>query len=244
MTRLVRLYPRPWRDRYEAELLDLIEQRSLSPTDAIDLIRGAIDARLHPQSELPIPWTHRLPGVVALTTGTLWVFAVVIGSDRDDSSAIGTLTGFALMTMFISLPGDYLAAHRRRTGIGLGVLGLTVVLVNVIPWPIAAFIYLAAMVVFLAGTLTLAAIRAGVGSTARWRLVGGVVAVPAVALFAVSTTGLTDESVARRFVLLAIPYGVAWVLIGIRMVVRGSPTIVDPPPASEPPLTLELEIPA
>ena len=59
-----------------------------------------------------------------------------------------------------------------------------------------------------------------------------------------SLTGFTDESVARQFVFVAIPYGVAWALIGIRMVVRGSPTIVDPPPSIEAQVPLELEIPA
>jgi hypothetical protein len=82
MTRLVRLYPRPWRDRYEAELIDLLELRPLSLGDALDLVHGAIDAHLHPQAEPVMRWTHRLRGVVALTTGLMWVAAIVIASSQ------------------------------------------------------------------------------------------------------------------------------------------------------------------
>src|SRR4051794_4376883 len=102
--RLVGLYPRSWRDRYEAELIELLEQRPLTPAGAIDLIRGAIDAHLHPQIGPSIPWTHRLPGVVALTTGLLWTSAIAIVSFGRDQSAADTLVGLGLMTMFISLP--------------------------------------------------------------------------------------------------------------------------------------------
>jgi hypothetical protein len=38
---LLRLYPRRWRDRYEAELLALVDDLPPSPAIAVDLIRGA-----------------------------------------------------------------------------------------------------------------------------------------------------------------------------------------------------------
>ena len=40
--RLLRLYPRAWRARYEGEVLALVEQSGLSSWEAIDLARGAI----------------------------------------------------------------------------------------------------------------------------------------------------------------------------------------------------------
>lgn len=40
--RLLRLYPRAWRTRYEGEVLALVEQSGLSSWEAIDLARGAI----------------------------------------------------------------------------------------------------------------------------------------------------------------------------------------------------------
>jgi hypothetical protein len=48
MKRLVRLYPRAWRERYGAELADLLGRRRASLGEAIGLIRGALDAHLHP----------------------------------------------------------------------------------------------------------------------------------------------------------------------------------------------------
>jgi hypothetical protein len=58
MSGLVRLYPRAWRDRYEEEFLALLEARPPTSLDRLDIVRGALDARLHPQvrrSEDPAP---------------------------------------------------------------------------------------------------------------------------------------------------------------------------------------------
>jgi plastocyanin len=49
MTALLRLYPRAWRDRYEDEFLALLESRPPDVLDRVDIVRGAVDARLHPQ---------------------------------------------------------------------------------------------------------------------------------------------------------------------------------------------------
>jgi hypothetical protein len=45
---LLRLYPAGWRARYAAELEEILEHRSLTPRDRIDLLVGAFDAHLHP----------------------------------------------------------------------------------------------------------------------------------------------------------------------------------------------------
>jgi hypothetical protein len=34
---------------------------------------------------------------------------------------------------------------------------------------------------------------------------------------------------------LVLPYPIGWTLLGVRLLVRGSPTIVDPPPDIDPP---------
>ena len=47
---LVRLYPRAWRERYEEEFVAMLEQRSTSLADVLDIVFGALDARLNPQS--------------------------------------------------------------------------------------------------------------------------------------------------------------------------------------------------
>ena len=49
MSALVRLYPAAWRARYEEEFLALLEAWPPTAGDRFDIVRGAIDARLHPQ---------------------------------------------------------------------------------------------------------------------------------------------------------------------------------------------------
>jgi hypothetical protein len=44
--RLLRLYPRAWRERYAAEFLATVEPGPLSVQQVIDIVSGAIDARL------------------------------------------------------------------------------------------------------------------------------------------------------------------------------------------------------
>lgn len=46
---ILRLYPAAWRDRYRDELEDLLGQRPMRAGDLADLVRGALDARMHPQ---------------------------------------------------------------------------------------------------------------------------------------------------------------------------------------------------
>jgi Rieske Fe-S protein len=46
---ILRLYPAAWRDRYRDELEDVLGRRRVGPGDLADLLRGALDARMHPQ---------------------------------------------------------------------------------------------------------------------------------------------------------------------------------------------------
>lgn len=54
-TRYVRLYPRAWRERYGEELQAVLEADGLGLHTRLDLLRGAIDARLHPTTPSPLP---------------------------------------------------------------------------------------------------------------------------------------------------------------------------------------------
>jgi hypothetical protein len=65
--RLLRLYPRAWRDRYEDEMLALLEVAAIGWRGRVDLVCGALDARVHAAS--------RVPGVAALMAGALWTIA-------------------------------------------------------------------------------------------------------------------------------------------------------------------------
>lgn len=65
-TSLVRLYPPAWRRRYGDEMLALLEVGPLRSRIRLDLLRGALDAWLHP------PAPSRVPAIAALTGGGLW----------------------------------------------------------------------------------------------------------------------------------------------------------------------------
>jgi hypothetical protein len=47
--RLVGLYPRAWRERYEEEFVAMLEQRRVSPSDLVDVALGALDSWVRPQ---------------------------------------------------------------------------------------------------------------------------------------------------------------------------------------------------
>jgi hypothetical protein len=65
-TMLVRAYPRSWRERYGDELLAWVEEGGLGPMAALDLARGALDARAHPElvEEGLVRMVGRLRGAV------------------------------------------------------------------------------------------------------------------------------------------------------------------------------------
>ena len=108
MTRLIGLYPRAWRTRYEDEFLALLSDRPPDVLDRLDIVRGAIDARLHPPAEpapAPIeppvargPWPVRA-GWLTLLGGVIWISAMVVaingpmiveewGTYRDGAAAL------------------------------------------------------------------------------------------------------------------------------------------------------------
>lgn len=44
---LLRLYPRVWRERYEEEMLAVLEEHKVTPATLVDLLMGALDANLN-----------------------------------------------------------------------------------------------------------------------------------------------------------------------------------------------------
>ena len=73
--RLTTLYPRAWRARYGDELEAVLEEAQLGFRDRIDLVRGAIDAHLHPFEPSLVPVLAALTGS-ALATSHALVIAV------------------------------------------------------------------------------------------------------------------------------------------------------------------------
>lgn len=235
MSRLIRLYPAAWRDRYAAELLDLLAERPVTLTDRIDLARGAIDAHVHPQlgRALPQPWTHRLPGIMALAAGLLWSSSFAeLAFRANPEQDWGSGFGIAFLVMLLSLSGDYLAGSGRRIAIGIGVVVTGLVLGRILPWSVGDGLLnvVAGGVTYLfilGGMLTLAAIRSGIGTTGRWLMLLGAVVAPALVsvpmILGLAASGSGFTSVFAVFV----PYGVAWALVGAWMTLRGTATLTD-----------------
>ncbi len=237
MSRLVRLYPKAWRDRYEEEFLTLLAERPPTFADLVDTFRGAVDAHLNPQGQTePSPWTHRLPGIFALIAGALWstVFVAFVVW-QNGAWALAILIPPSLFLMFACLPGDYMAVHGRRIAIVLGVIGLCIVVANLPYSLLTVVVGIGGYLIALGGMLTLAAIRAEIGPSGRWILLVLAVVLPAAIGFPIAL-GLGNISENETWVLgLLLPYGVAWILVGLRMAIRGSATLIDLPASTTEP---------
>lgn len=68
---LLRLYPSAWRRRYGGEMEALLADRPPSLVDRLDLVRGALDAHLHP------PQRSVVPGLLAISGGAAWTVAAL-----------------------------------------------------------------------------------------------------------------------------------------------------------------------
>jgi hypothetical protein len=77
---VLKLYPPAWRERYEAEMLALLEQHHVTWRTLIDLLRGAVDARFDPYFGTP---KRLLPGERARRlrhahTTVFWAFPLLV----------------------------------------------------------------------------------------------------------------------------------------------------------------------
>lgn len=156
MSTLLRLYPSAWRERYEDELLALLDERPTSILDTIDLIRGALDAHLHPQvrgaaADKELPVHQRLLGAMAAIGGIAWIvgiasiFALPRGIDGYRNLSLAMI-GMALAIALIGIAlaelgtrsGSTTSANTGRvTSIVSVVLALTLPMV----WPVFLFGY-------------------------------------------------------------------------------------------------------
>jgi hypothetical protein len=222
MTRLVRLYPAAWRERYEVELRALLDERPPDVLDRLDIIRGAIDAHLHPQRHHSPPEPagtqarRRLAGSVATLGGVIWALASVgfYGAPyindlgyKDSGSVVLLGATAAAVTALAAVMIIRLTADRSvvlwgsAAAIAVGAIGL------VLPWPIVALGFFGAVI----GTLLFGLI--GTSRLGPAYLVLGVGALLAL--------GFNTED---GRALWLIPLGAAWVIVGT-MMIRGAPIV-------------------
>jgi hypothetical protein len=105
MTWLLNLYPSRWRDRYGAELRELVAAQPFSIGAALDLVAGAIDAWLHPELvPLPMPDSK---GEAAMIGKVLQLKCAgygpnVTSSDRRKSAAVILGGALALTLLWLA----------------------------------------------------------------------------------------------------------------------------------------------
>jgi hypothetical protein len=236
MNAILRLYPRAWRERYGDEVEALLDEHPASLLDQLDLIRGALDARLHPQvpgtdvaPEQEIPMDRKLLGILAAIGGLVWIGAVAsmfvlpMGSDgyrQADLAFLGFAASYVLIGVALGLLGTRPGSSQSRmTGLVVVVISIVFVVLALIPWPI--------FVIPIFGFPILAVIAAARGSRNGVLPLWIVVAffVGAVGLFAGSTGGIESDLGLALFSLL----GVAALLLGVMAFTgRANAAVVSP----------------
>jgi hypothetical protein len=241
MSRLIGLYPASWRARYEDELRGLLADRQPAFRDRVDLVRGALDARLHPEllergtEDRRVAPIRRASGLLALAGGLTWAYLYASFSLSRGGGIDPSGLWVALFFMATSLIGRDLAAHARSIRRGLAAAATCVVLVYALPWGVN-FVPLFALVAIVgAGTLGLAAARSGLSPIGRNAVLVVGFAIPFVLILPVGAAmnwGYGPGPWLQGFIF--VPYGIAWMLLGALTAVRGAPNTTNPPSASRP----------
>jgi hypothetical protein len=162
VARYVGLFPRAWQARYGAELADLLESDPPGLRARIDLIRGAVDAHLHPLVPSPVP-------IVAVVTASALAAAHAIALATqpvatDWPGYVDDALPLAIGSVVALLP--VLVALWLRLGDADGVLGrvgIVVALTGHAVW-LAALVAAAARVAY--GPLTVVAATVAMIGTA------------------------------------------------------------------------------
>lgn len=163
MKSLLWFYPRQWRRRYGAEMEALLSQTRLGPREVVDLLRGALDAHMHPQwprrGRSPVMWALLgflvfLAGVpsrwLAVTLGLGVVAALVAIGDRlvqwRSLRRFGALLAVRLLSDGFLLPivlSYATSAYRASTWhTNWMAFGLTASVLDVALWGAAAVVVL------------------------------------------------------------------------------------------------------
>lgn len=202
---LIALYPRAWRERYGDDLLAILEAERPGMRARIDLVRGALDAHLHPPLPSPLPVVATVTASALAATHALALAVQPVPTDwpgyLEDALplAMGSVAALvpALFGLWLKLGDDDGAFG--RVGIVLATVGhlawlaaLVAALAHVAYGPLTQ----AAASVAMAGTAALGIALAGRGRLHLGALLGAAalagVAPPALGwpAFAAAWTGV------------------------------------------------------
>jgi hypothetical protein len=149
MSALLRLYPRAWRERYGDEIASLLEEHPPTLADHLDLIRGALDARLHPQVQgadtQETQMNHRLFGLLAIIGGIAWMLTVVSlfvmpldpeGGRNLSVAVVALALGMATTGVALGELGTRTGSpDSTSTGHKLAVISIVFGVLMLLPWP-------------------------------------------------------------------------------------------------------------
>lgn len=185
MTRLLLLYPRWWRARYGDEVAAVLEAVPRRQGERADLLRGALDAWLHP------PTPSWIPAVAALVGGGLWtvvaagIIAQPVPPDWPgylvEVLGLATISVACLLVALVGLAIRGFDAAGRAMGVliwvavaayGCWVIALVLAMTGVADGPTLAAAQSVAMVATVAIGLTL--IRVGDGGIGSLVVLAGV----------------------------------------------------------------------
>jgi hypothetical protein len=223
---LVRLYPPSWRDRYGAEFGELLLARPPSGRDRLDIIRSAIDARVHPQITEERPPRvagagDHLLAVAAVAVGVLfstWAGIIVSASPRWGAQGSAS-NDFLAASYAAGLVGALLAAavlaglaYRHIDALGsAGALGAVVAALGFLSFLGEAGVF--GVVLLSLGTLALAP---GLATVVRWPVAAALVA--ATLFLAAAMLGFVGSGGQELLWLwLMAVYGPSWMLLGVSL---------------------------
>ena len=210
MNRLLRLYPRPWWERYEAEVDELLAERPASLRDRFDLVRGATDAWLHPQVAAPASTAadgaggaERLVVAGSSILGGLLLAAAGLSMNATPLNATvgyketGVAGALLIVGLIVTGISAVLGARGRRTVIPATTM-LLGGLLTLAGWPILIVGFLAyAIACVILGLIRLAASG------------------PVEILFMAIGITLPSFNTEDERALLLVPVGLAWALAGV-----------------------------
>jgi hypothetical protein len=235
MSKLIGLYPSGWRQRYGDELEAILVARPPTVRDRIDLARGALDARFHPQVEGPTRIRDDR-GYAPLIGFALLILAVIVGANgpvmRDDygtytdgaaalplSVLAVVLLGIGLYAIVERLPREQGAAQAA------GVIGILVGLFwSLMPWvTLLGLTFLVTLIVAVVG-----ARRAGLLPAFVVVMIVAAVAVPAGIMVATQFLPWYAIRVSGLNMLVVIgPLALVWPIVGAALL-RGLPPAPAP----------------